>query len=106
MKPLQVGELVEHSAWGRGKIVALDHQNADVYFPSRSVGLKGRLVKVRLTMLERSEVQVDPAWDRPYIASTNKKAGGTKFKMASRMSRIRNCQSLRGTHRLAHHLVA
>jgi len=60
LKPLQLGELVEHSARGRGKILALDHQNADVSFPSKGSTVRGSTVKVRLTMLARSDVQDDP----------------------------------------------
>lgn len=63
MKPLQVGELVEHAVWGRGKVLAVDHQNADVYFPSQAGTDRGPEAKVRLQMLTRSEVQSDPAID-------------------------------------------
>ena len=63
MTPLQVGELVEHVVWGRGKVLAVDHQNADVYFPSQASTERGAVAKVRLTMLSRSDVQSDPAFD-------------------------------------------
>lgn len=63
MKPLQVGELVEHAVWGRGKVLAVDHQNADVYFPSQAGTERGPEAKVRLQMLTRSDVQSDPAID-------------------------------------------
>jgi hypothetical protein len=34
MDLIQVGSLVEHKAWGRGKILALRPPNAQAYFPS------------------------------------------------------------------------
>jgi hypothetical protein len=63
MKPLQAGELVEHGVWGRGKVLAVDHLNADVYFPSQMSTERGPVAKVRLEKVGRSNVQVDSAFD-------------------------------------------
>lgn len=63
MKPLQAGELIEHVVWGRGKVLAVDHLNADVYFPSQLSTTRGPVAKVRLGMVERSSVQADSAFD-------------------------------------------
>lgn len=69
MKPLQAGELVEHVVWGRGKVLAVDHLNADVYFPSQVSTTRGAVAKVRLAMVGRSTVQVDSAFDGIEIRS-------------------------------------
>jgi hypothetical protein len=63
MKSLQAGELVDHAIWGRGKVLAVDHLNADVYFPSQALTERGAVAKVRLAMVGRSSVQVDTAFD-------------------------------------------
>jgi len=63
MKPLQAGELVEHVVWGRGKVLAVDHLNADVYFPSQVSTERGPVAKVRLEKVGRATSQVDSAFD-------------------------------------------
>lgn len=63
MKPLHAGELVEHAVWGRGKVLAVDHLNADVYFPSQASTERGPVAKVRLEKVGRSTVQADSAFE-------------------------------------------
>lgn len=63
MAPLQAGVLVEHSVWGRGKVLAVDHINADTYFPSQAADQAGPFRRVRLTSLTKSGVTSDPELD-------------------------------------------
>ena len=61
---MQVGSLVEHSSWGRGKILALRQPNAEAYFPSLASESQGPTRMVRLTSLALSSVQAPAARSR------------------------------------------
>ncbi len=72
---LQVGSLVEHSSWGRGKILALRQPNAEAYFPSLATESQGPTRMVRLTSLSLSSVQSDPLLDHVEGRRPGSKAG-------------------------------
>lgn len=61
---LHIGSLVEHSSWGRGKILALRQPNAEAYFPSLAGESAGPTRMVRLSVLSLSPVQTDPLLDQ------------------------------------------
>jgi hypothetical protein len=60
---LHIGSLVEHSAWGRGKILALRQPNAEAFFPSLALDVGGSTRIVRLSSLSLSPEQSDPRLD-------------------------------------------
>ena len=60
---MQVGVLVEHAIWGRGKVLALRSPNAQAYFPSLEPAAGGPTRLVQLAVLKLSPVQSDPAFD-------------------------------------------
>ena len=72
---LQVGSLVEHNSWGRGKILALRQPNAEAYFPSLATETQGPTRMVRLTSLSLSSVQTDPVLDQVEGRKPGSKAG-------------------------------
>jgi hypothetical protein len=72
---LHVGSLVEHSSWGRGKILALRQPNAEAYFPSLATETQGPTRMVRLTSLSLSSVQTDPVLDQVEGRKPGSKAG-------------------------------
>lgn len=72
---LRVGSLVEHSSWGRGKILALRQPNAEAFFPSLALDIGGSTRIVRLTSLSMSTVQTDPRLDHIGSKSPGAKAG-------------------------------
>jgi hypothetical protein len=72
---LHVGSLVEHSAWGRGKILALRQPNAEAYFPSLATETQGPTRMVRLTSLSLASVQTDPVLDQVEGRKPGSKAG-------------------------------
>ena len=72
---MHVGSLVEHSSWGRGKILALRQPNAEAYFPSLATETQGPTRMVRLTSLSLSRVQTDPLLDQVEGRKPGSKAG-------------------------------
>ena len=72
---LHVGSLVEHSSWGRGKILALRQPNAEAYFPSLATETQGPTRMVRLTSLSLASVQTDPVLDQVEGRKPGSKAG-------------------------------
>ena len=72
---LHIGSLVEHSSWGRGKILALRQPNAEAYFPSLATESQGPTRMVRLTSLSLSPVQTDPLLDQVEGRKPGSKAG-------------------------------
>jgi hypothetical protein len=83
-----IGTLVDHTVWQRGKVVDVAAPYAFVHFPSLEDSEQGPLRKVQSTIehLTRSSVQSDPAFDSiPSALSPAKaksKAGGAKRKSA------------------------
>ncbi len=79
-----IGTLVDHTVWQRGKVVDVAAPYAFVHFPSLEDTEQGPLRKVQATIehLTRSSVQSDPAFDLiPSALSPAKaKAAGTKRK--------------------------
>jgi len=79
-----IGTLVDHTVWQRGKVVDVAAPYAFVHFPSLEDTEQGPLRKVQSTIehLTRSSVQSDPAFDLiPSALSPAKaKAAGTKRK--------------------------
>jgi hypothetical protein len=63
MIQMQVGALVDHQSWGRGKILALRHPNVQAYFPSIGVDAGGPVKLVQQAVLTLSRVQSDPLFD-------------------------------------------
>ncbi len=60
---MQIGALVEHAVWGRGKVLALRSPNAQAYFPSLEPAAGGPVRLVQLAVLKLSHVQSDPAFE-------------------------------------------
>ena len=81
-----IGTLVDHTVWQRGKVVDVAAPYAFVHFPSLEDTEQGPLRKVQATIehLTRSSVQSDPLFDLiPSALSPAKaKAAGTKRKSA------------------------
>ena len=79
-----IGTLVDHTVWQRGKVVDVATPYAFVHFPSLEDTEQGPLRKVQSTIehLTRSSVQSDPAFDLiPSALSPAKaKGAGTKRK--------------------------
>lgn len=69
MESLQVGDIVEHTVWGRGKILSLRPPNVEAYFPALESAEAGPVRLVRPFALRRSEVRSDPRLD-PISAET------------------------------------
>ena len=63
MTNLLPGSLVDHKAWGRGKLLAIRYPNGEAYFPSLLGDIGGPTRVVRLAMLTPSAVQSDPELD-------------------------------------------
>src|SRR5262245_54227610 len=59
MQLIQVGTLVEHRVWGRGKVLALSGQNVQAYFPSLEYDPAGPVKLVREVVLMIAPVQYD-----------------------------------------------
>jgi hypothetical protein len=74
MSSLQVGVLVDHAVWGKGKVLALRAPNAQAYFPALEPDAGGPVRLVQASMLKLSEVQSDPRLD----AVSTKSAAGAK----------------------------
>ena len=72
---LHVGSLVEHRAWGLGKILALRQPNAEAYFPSLAAESGGPTRMVRLANLSLAAVQSDPVLDQVEGRRPGSKAG-------------------------------
>ena len=72
---VRVGSLVEHSSWGRGKILALRQPNAEAFFPALAAESAGPTRMVRLTALSLSTVQTDPVLDQVEGRRPGSKAG-------------------------------
>jgi hypothetical protein len=64
MHAIQIGTLVDHRVWGRGKVLALSGQNVQAYFPSLTADNGGPIRLVREVVLMISLVQSDPDLDR------------------------------------------
>jgi hypothetical protein len=80
---LHIGSLVEHSVWGRGKILALRQPNAEAYFPSLATESAGPTRIVRLTSLSLSPVQSDELLDHVEGRKPGSKAG-SKVKLPAK----------------------
>ena len=80
-----IGTLVDHTVWQRGKVVDVAAPYAFVHFPSLEDTEQGPLRKVQASIehLTRSSVQSDPAFDDiPSALSPSKAKGGAKRKSA------------------------
>lgn len=64
MQLIQVGTLVDHRVWGRGKVLGLSGQNVQAYFPSLESDSAGPLKLVREVVLMIAAEQSDPVLDR------------------------------------------
>ncbi len=62
---ISLGTLVEHTVWGRGKVVEVSSSHVVVHFPSLAASEQGPRRKLQLTaeQLSVSAVQSDPALD-------------------------------------------
>lgn len=63
MTNLTAGSLIDHKAWGRGKLLAIRYPNGEAYFPSLVGDVGGATRVVRLSVLTPSSVQSDPLLD-------------------------------------------
>jgi len=72
---MHVGALVEHSSWGRGKILALRQPNAEAFFPTLESDAGGPTRMVRLTALSLAAVQTDPVLDQIHSRRPGAKLG-------------------------------
>jgi hypothetical protein len=63
MTNLTPGSLIDHKAWGRGKLLAIRYPNGEAYFPSLVGDVGGATRVVRLSVLTTSSVQSDPLLD-------------------------------------------
>lgn len=80
-----IGTLVDHTVWQRGKVVDVAAPYAFVHFPSLEDTEQGPLRKVQSTIehLTRSSVQSDPIFDAiPSALSPAKAKAGAKRKSA------------------------
>ncbi|MEP7116816.1 MAG: hypothetical protein ABI880_04510 [Acidobacteriota bacterium] len=80
-----IGTLVDHTVWQRGKVVDVAAPYAFVHFPSLEDTEQGPLRKVQATIehLTRSSVQSDPVFDAiPSALSPAKAKAGAKRKSA------------------------
>ena len=69
MTNLTAGSLIDHKAWGRGKLLAIRYPNGEAYFPSLVGDIGGATRVVRLAMLTTSSVQSDPLLDHVGLAT-------------------------------------
>jgi hypothetical protein len=63
MQLIQIGTLVEHRVWGRGKVLALSGQNVQAYFPALETDPAGPVKLVREVVLMIAPVQSDAVLD-------------------------------------------
>jgi hypothetical protein len=69
MTNLTTGSLIDHKAWGRGKLLAIRYPNGEAYFPSLVGDVGGATRLVRLSVLTTSGVQSDPLLDHVGLAT-------------------------------------
>ena len=69
MTNLTAGSLIDHKAWGRGKLLAIRYPNGEAYFPSLVGEVGGATRVVRLSVLTTSTVQSDPLLDHVGLAT-------------------------------------
>jgi hypothetical protein len=69
MTNLTAGSLIDHKAWGRGKLLAIRYPNGEAYFPSLVGDVGGATRVVRLSVLTESPVQSDPLLDHVGLAT-------------------------------------
>lgn len=65
LSPKDIGSLVDHTVWQRGKVMDVTAPYAFVHFPSLAASEQGPVRKVHASIehLTRSSVQSDPAFD-------------------------------------------
>ena len=73
MTNLTPGSLIDHKAWGRGKLLAIRYPNGEAYFPSLVGDAGGATRVVRLSVLTESPVQSDPLLDHVGLSTPGAK---------------------------------
>lgn len=84
-----IGTLVDHTVWQRGKVVDVAAPYAFIHFPSLEDSEQGPVRKVQSTIehLTRSSVQSDPAFDDIPSALSPAKASAAKRKSKAKAAK-------------------
>ena len=79
LSPKDIGSLVDHTVWQRGKVMDVTAPYAFVHFPSLAASEQGPVRKVHASIehLTRSSVQSDPAFDAILSGGSPGKAKST-----------------------------
>lgn len=84
-----IGTLVDHTVWQRGKVLDVAAPYAFIHFPSLEDSEQGPVRKVQSTIehLTRSSVQSDPAFDDIPSALSPAKASAAKRKSRAKAAK-------------------